>query len=171
MTCQAATAILRQLIADHDVILISGGVSVGDHDHVKPALHALGIQPQLWRVKVKPGKPFLFAQGHGCHIFGLPGNPVSAFVTYHLFVKAALLKLSGHPHSAAANLTATTGSPLENPGDRPHYLRGKLEHGIFHSAGLQQSHALHGLSQCNALARVPSRPACQPAALAEVRWL
>ena len=164
-------ATLRQLIAEHDVILISGGVSVGDHDHVKSALHALGIQPQLWRVKVKPGKPFLFAQGHGCHIFGLPGNPVSAFVTYHLFVKAALLKLSGHPHSAPTPLTATAGSPLENAGDRPHYLRGKLEHGIFHPAGLQQSHALHGLSQCNALARVPEHTSLPVGSPCDVRPL
>ena len=168
---QATTAILRQLIADHDVILISGGVSVGDHDHVKPALHALGIQPQLWRVKVKPGKPFLFAQHQSCHVFGLPGNPVSAFVTYHLFVKAALLKLCGHPNSAPASFTATTGSPLVNSGDRPHYLRGKVEHGAFHPAGLQQSHALHGLSQCNALARVPEQTTLPAGSPCEVRWL
>lgn len=168
---RSTTDSLRQLIADHDVILISGGVSVGDHDHVKPALLALGITPQLWRVKVKPGKPFLFARHSGCYLFGLPGNPVSAFVTYHLFVQAALWRLIGRTDSTPATITATTGTPLANDGDRPHYLRGKLEHGIFQPTGLQQSHALHGLSQCNALARVPEHTTLPAGSVCEVRWL
>ena len=167
----STTETLRQLVETHDVILISGGVSVGDHDHVKPALQALGIAPNLWRVKVKPGKPFLFAQQAGVHLFGLPGNPVSAFVTYHLFVQAALLKLMGQPNATAQTFTAQAGSPLTNDGDRPHYLRGKLERGIFQPTGLQQSHALHGLSQCNALARVPENTTLQAGDACEVRLL
>ena len=167
----STTDTLRRLIADHDLVLISGGVSVGDHDHVKPALQALGIAPDLWRVKVKPGKPFLFAQQNGCHLFGLPGNPVSAFVTYHLFVLAAVEKLVGQRENSPETLQATAGSPLVNDGDRPHYLRGKLEHGVFRPAGLQQSHALHGLSQCNALARVPPQTTLPASSTCEVRRL
>ena len=78
-----------------DVLLISGGVSVGDHDLVKPALRALGAEIDLWRVAIKPGKPFLFGRAGRCHIFGLPGNPVSAFVTFLKFVRPALRKMAG----------------------------------------------------------------------------
>ena len=78
-----------------DAFIISGGVSVGDHDFVKPALRALGAEIDLWRVALKPGKPFLFGRAGRCCIFGLPGNPVSAFVTFLKFVRPALLKMEG----------------------------------------------------------------------------
>ena len=88
------TEIFRRGI-EHDALIISGGVSVGDHDLVKPALRALGAEIDLWRVAIKPGKPFLFGRAGGCAIFGLPGNPVSAFVTFLKFVRPALRKMSG----------------------------------------------------------------------------
>jgi molybdopterin molybdotransferase len=144
------------------VVIISGGVSVGDHDYVKPALAALGLLPELWRVRVKPGKPFLFAQraggveGGGCLVFGLPGNPVSAFVTYQLFVRPAVLRLMGaEPEQCGLPLAeVTVAEALSNGGDRPHYVRGKVERGVFTTSGLQQSHALYGLSQSQALLRL-----------------
>lgn len=151
-------AALDRLAAEREVVLISGGVSVGDHDHVKPALRALGVATDLWRVRVKPGKPFLFArqQRGNRHIafFGLPGNPVSAFVTFELFVRPALHRLLGLRHEPPLLLPATCGQDLHNDGDRPHYLRGTLSNGIFHVRGLQMSHALFGLSQSGALLRL-----------------
>ncbi len=78
-----------------DALIVSGGVSVGDHDLVKPALRTVGAEIDLWRVAIKPGKPFLFGRAGRCCIFGLPGNPVSAFVTFLKFVRPALLKMSG----------------------------------------------------------------------------
>ena len=66
----------------HDALIISGGVSVGEHDLVREALREIGAEIDLWRVAVKPGKPFLFGKRDRCLIFGLPGNPVSAFVTF-----------------------------------------------------------------------------------------
>jgi molybdopterin molybdotransferase len=163
---------LRELLRTHDVVLISGGVSVGDHDQIKPALKALGIEPELWRVKVKPGKPFLFARGAQSYVFGLPGNPVSSFVTFLLFVRPALLKLMG---AADAQLKprlipATAGTALTNPGDRPHYLRGTLTQGQFLPFGLQQSHALLSLSRANALLRLEAGQNLQAGDAAEV-WL
>jgi len=165
-------ATLRELLRTHDVVLISGGVSVGDHDQIKPALKALGIEPELWRVKVKPGKPFLFARGAQSYVFGLPGNPVSSFVTFLLFVRPALLKLMG---AAAALLKprlipATAGTALTNPGDRPHYLRGTLDKGQFMPFGLQQSHALLSLSRAEALLRLEAGQNLQAGDAAEV-WL
>lgn len=159
----ASIELFRKLIQTYDFVIISGGVSVGDHDHVKPALKALGIVPDLWRVKVKPGKPLLFATtpqssdtSRSCHIFGLPGNPVSSFVTFLLFVRPSLLKASG---AQAEDIflprqTATIIQTLTNHGDRPHYIRGSLANGVFTPAGLQQSHALYHLSQANVLLRM-----------------
>ena len=169
---QSTIATLRELLHTHDVVLISGGVSVGDHDQIKPALKALGIEPELWRVKVKPGKPFLFARGAQSYVFGLPGNPVSSFVTFLLFVRPALLKLMG---AAAALLKprlipATAGTVLTNPGDRPHYLRGTLANGQFLPFGLQQSHALLSLSRAEALLRLEAGQNLQAGDAAEV-WL
>jgi len=168
----STTETLRELMQAHDVVLISGGVSVGDHDQIKPALKALGIEPDLWRVKVKPGKPFLFARSDESFVFGLPGNPVSSFVTYLLFVRPALLKMMG---AADAQLKprlipATTGTALSNPGDRPHYLRGTLTQGQFMPFGLQQSHALLSLSRSNALLRLEAGQNLQAGDAADV-WL
>ncbi len=156
---QATIDTMRHLMDEHDVVLISGGVSVGDHDQIKPALKHLGVEPELWRVLVKPGKPFLFAtrhQPHVTHVFGLPGNPVSTFVTFLLFVRPALLKLMGAQESQITPrlVPATAVAVLENQGDRPHYLRGRLINGQFIPSGLQQSHALLSLSQSDALLRL-----------------
>ena len=78
-----------------DVVIIAGGVSVGEKDLVKPVLQKLGAEIALWRVAIRPGKPFLFGRLGGKLIFGLPGNPVSAYVTFVVFVRPALLRLQG----------------------------------------------------------------------------
>jgi molybdopterin molybdotransferase len=139
-----------------DVLIVSGGVSVGEHDLVKAALKDLGAELDIWRVSIKPGKPFLFGQRGRCRIFGLPGNPVSSFVTFLQFVRPAILKMMG----AGANQLAlpafpvVTASELSNPSERPHYVRGRVTGGRFTAIGRQESHALFGLSQSNALVRV-----------------
>jgi len=169
---QSTTETLRELLQTHDVVLISGGVSVGDHDQIKPALKDLGIEPALWRVKVKPGKPFLFARGAQSYVFGLPGNPVSSFVTFLLFVRPALLKMMGAADARLrpGRISATAGTALTNPGDRPHYLRGTLTHGQFMPFGLQQSHALLSLSRADALLRLEAGQDLLAGDTAEV-WL
>lgn len=167
----STTEMLRELLQTHDVVLISGGVSVGDHDQIKPALKELGIAPELWRVKVKPGKPFLFARGERSFVFGLPGNPVSSFVTFLLFVRPALLKLMGAAEQCQPRLVAASaGTALTNPGDRPHYLRGMLSQGQFMPFGLQQSHALLSLSRADALLRLEAGQSLQASDAAQV-WL
>ncbi len=139
-----------------DALIISGGVSVGDHDLVKPALCALGAEIDLWRVAIKPGKPFLFGRAGRCCIFGLPGNPVSAFVTFLKFVRPALLKMRGaaDKNLGLREVPARLATEVTNNGARPHYLRGRLEEGVFSLSGRQESHALFGLSRANALLRV-----------------
>jgi molybdopterin molybdotransferase len=139
---------------EYEALIISGGVSVGDHDLVKPALHALGTEIDLWRVAIKPGKPFLFGRAGRCRVFGLPGNPVSAFVTFLKFVRPALLKMSGSGDLALRQVPARLAEEVANEGERPHYLRGRLADGCFRLSGRQESHALFGLSRANALLRV-----------------
>jgi molybdopterin molybdotransferase len=141
-----------------DVVIVIGGVSVGAHDLVKPALNAVGAQTDLWRVLVKPGKPFLFGRAGQCSIFGLPGNPVSAFVTFLLFVRPAILRLmgAGDKQLPLPRIDAVLTEELKNDGDRPHYIRGQLVDGRFSPVGRQESHALYGLSRANALLRLPA---------------
>lgn len=147
----------------HDALVVAGGVSVGERDLVKGRLAAAGVRLDLWRVRVQPGKPFLYgrhvtADGHdGAHVFGLPGNPVSAFVTFLLFVRPALLKLTGATDGDLdlCAFPATAAVTLTNPGQRPHYLRGTLDdRGIFTPTGRQESHALYALSRSGALALI-----------------
>jgi molybdopterin molybdotransferase len=141
-----------------EVVIVIGGVSVGARDLVKPALNAVGAQTDLWRVQVKPGKPFLFGHAGQCSIFGLPGNPVSAFVTFLLFVRPAILRLMGarDDQLPLRRTNAILTEELKNEGDRPHYVRGQLAEGKFGPIGRQESHALYGLSRANALLRVPA---------------
>jgi molybdopterin molybdotransferase len=94
----ATKAALRSAAEGHDLILTSGGVSVGEEDHIKPAVQALG-ELNLWQIAIKPGKPFAYGKVNNAagaaHFIGLPGNPVSSFVTFLLLVRPFLLKLQG----------------------------------------------------------------------------
>jgi molybdopterin molybdotransferase len=139
---------------ENQILIVSGGVSVGEHDLVQSVLRSLGARIDIWRVAIKPGKPFLFGQVGKCAVFGLPGNPVSAFVTFLQFVRPGILKMMGAADLDLPKVPAKLSIDLMNNGDRPHYLRGKLEHGKFTPVGRQESHALFGLSRSNALLRV-----------------
>jgi molybdopterin molybdotransferase len=104
---EATQQALRHASESHDLILTSGGVSVGEEDHIKPAVQSFGSL-DLWQIAIKPGKPFAYGQVGGAHFIGLPGNPVSSFVTFLLLVRPFLLKLQGATRLApsATNLTA-----------------------------------------------------------------
>ncbi|MFM2166341.1 MAG: hypothetical protein RIS79_712 [Verrucomicrobiota bacterium] len=169
---EVTTRCLDRLTTSHDAVILSGGVSVGDHDQVKPALKKLGIEPDLWRVKVKPGKPFLFAKGPRAHVFGLPGNPVSSFVTFWLFVRPALLRLMGASEAEVEPLMLSLplAERMCHDGDRPHYIRGRLVKGRFESSGMQQSHALHALARADALLRLEAGETIEAGACGSV-WL
>jgi molybdopterin molybdotransferase len=144
---------LREAESD-DVIVIAGGVSVGERDLVKSTLQKLGCEIELWRVAVRPGKPFLFGRLNRRWVFGLPGNPVSTFVTFLLFVRPALLTMQGWRGASLTTSQAILSKAVINRGERPHYLRGHLEEGRFMPFGNQESHALFALSRANALLQV-----------------
>ncbi len=156
-----------------DAMIITGGVSVGARDFVKDAITAAGGTLDLWRVRVKPGKPFLFGRAGSCAVFGLPGNPVSAFVTFLLFVRPALLKMQGARDAdlALPVSLARLASEISNESDRPHYLRGSVREGVFRPIGRQESHAVFGLSRSDALLLVrPGETLAADAVVTVLSW-
>ncbi len=106
-----------------DVLISSAGVSVGDYDLVRDALCRLGAELTLWQVAMRPGKPITFGSLGGRPVFGLPGNPVSAMVTFELFVRPALRKMAGHTGLHRPLIHARALAPIPNPGHRRGYLR------------------------------------------------
>jgi molybdopterin molybdotransferase len=164
------TEALKRGIRYH-VLIISGGVSVGEHDIVKSTLLSLGAKIDIWRVAIKPGKPFLFGQAGSCAIFGLPGNPVSTFITFLQFVRPAILKMMSASDGELdpTKVTAESDVDLHNDGERAHYVRGRFENGKFLTVGRQESHALFGLSQSNALLRLAPGDAVKKGAVVELQ--
>ncbi|MFT3814149.1 MAG: molybdopterin molybdotransferase MoeA [Acidovorax sp.] len=118
----ATEAALRDASAAHDLILTSGGVSVGEEDHVKPAVEALG-RLDLWQIAMKPGKPFAYGRVQGAHFMGLPGNPVSSFMTFALLVRPFLLRLQGVNDVAPRSLPATAHFDWPRADKRREFLR------------------------------------------------
>ena len=112
---------------DADVVLSSAGVSVGELDLVREAFTRAGAELHLWKVSMRPGKPITFGSLDGRPVFGLPGNPVSAMVTFELFVRPALLKMSGRRRLTRPRLRVRALAPIPNPGSRRGYLRVQLE--------------------------------------------
>src|SRR3954469_12006649 len=125
-----------------DVLVVSGGVSVGPHDHVKPALEALGVEQRFWRVALRPGKPTWFGTRADQLVFGLPGNPVSAMVTFHLFARPALLALQGAPFAPGRTRTATLAQPIPRSAERDEAVRVHLDGDSATPTGPQGSHVL-----------------------------
>ncbi|MBU3740390.1 MAG: molybdopterin molybdenumtransferase MoeA, partial [Rhodoferax sp.] len=113
---------LADAAASHDVILTSGGVSVGEEDHVKPAVQSLG-QLFLWQLAIKPGKPFAYGQIGTSHFMGLPGNPVSSFVTFLLLVRPFLLTLQGATRTDPDALMLTAHFDWPRADRRREFLR------------------------------------------------
>ncbi len=121
-----ATVEALALALDADVAVTSGGVSVGPHDHVKPALEQLGVEEVFWGVALRPGKPTWFGTRDGTLVFGLPGNPVSAMVTFHLFVRPALAALMGTDPQRHRAVAVMDEDYAKGPG-RAHAVRCRLE--------------------------------------------
>jgi molybdopterin molybdotransferase len=154
---------LREMVVEalrgHDVLLTSGGVSVGSHDLVKPLLESLG-EVHLGRVKLKPGKPFTFATLPGPRLaFGLPGFPVSSLVTFEVFVRPALRKMQGCARLGRPTLLVRLGYDARASEDRTEYQRVTLRRAggelVAESTGSQSSSRLMSLVGADALVRVP----------------
>jgi molybdopterin molybdotransferase len=159
-------AVTRKAISDSlegvDVAVICGGVSVGAHDHVRPALSELGAEEVFWGIALKPGRPAWFGTRGATLVFGLPGNPVSAMVTFVLLVAPALRALQGAPAGPARALAVIDEDYAKPPG-RAHAVRCRLsarEDGWHvEPTGAQGSHILTSMLGADALAIVPSQAA------------
>jgi molybdopterin molybdotransferase len=125
---EATVAALREAARSHDLVLTSGGVSVGEEDHIKPAVQAAG-QLDLWQIAIKPGKPFAYGWLAGepgprkCHFIGLPGNPVSSFLTFLLLVRPFLLSLQGAAEVAPASIAMPAHFDWPRADKRREFLR------------------------------------------------
>ena len=135
-----------------DLLLTTGGVSVGDADFIKDALEKLG-KVNFWKIAVKPGRPLAFGKIKKCFFFGLPGNPVSVVVTFNLFVSAAIRKMTGQKNNTSLTLTAKLQSDIKKRKGRKEYKRGILtiNNGEFFvkSSGAQGSNILSSLKDAN----------------------
>ena len=194
----------RLAVAEADMVIVSGGVSVGPYDVVRSAFEAVG-RVDLWRVAVQPGKPFAFGvadgpapAGDGARaggalppappavlLFGLPGNPVSTAVTFELFVRPALRRLSGGPPASDSDDRGILTEPVSKSHGRRAYIRVIVDHDpegrvrrddggrlSLRLAGGQGSHVLSALAAADALAIVPEEMDELPAgAEVAVRWL
>lgn len=157
-TLAATRNALEEAFAACDVVVTSGGVSVGEMDFVKTAFEAIGGTLEFWRVAIKPGKPFVFGRRGGKFLFGLPGNPVSALVTFQLLVRPALRRMLGAREVDSPSFPAVLAEPLSNPGDRRHFMRVTVDaRGAVRLAGAQASHRLGALPSANGLVDVPAR--------------
>lgn len=146
-----------------DIIVTTGGASVGDHDLVKPALAAAGGEVDFWKIRMRPGKPLICGTLNDAVFIGLPGNPVSAFATAMLFLLPLVRSLAGNDAPLPITTNAQLGADLSPAGMRDEYLRGRLERGIVMPLAQQDSAATLALSQANCLIH---RPAGAPAASA-----
>lgn len=154
---EATKAIINEALDAADVVVIAGGVSVGPHDHVKPALDALGVRQLLWRVALKPGKPTWMGirDDDGTLVLGLPGNPVSAYVTFLLFARPALAALQG-ADAHVPRTEATLASAVKQNPDRDELVRvRRTAQGTVEPTGPQGSHVLSSLLGADALAVIP----------------
>ena len=188
---EAVLGLIRPAMERLDLLIVSGGVSVGPYDVVRSAFGEVG-RVELWRVAVQPGKPFAFGRseprtvdGRQVLLFGLPGNPVSALVTFELFVKPALQRISGVTSPTLDSDCAVTEDRLGKASGRRGFLRVTVarddlgnplrdDHGrlrVRHAGG-QGSHMLSAMASADALAIVPeSVDRIEPGGEVEIRWL
>lgn len=152
-------AALARSLDEVDVLLISGGVSVGPHDHVKPALSALGVQELFWRVSLQPGGPTWFGSRGDTLVFGLPGNPVSVVVTFTLFVRRALGAMQGFSPKPSLDTEGRLAVAVARNPRREQALRVRVQRSNGTLAvtpnGPQGSHLVTSLVGADALAFIP----------------
>lgn len=154
---------------DADLLVTSGGVSVGDHDLVRPALEAAGTEIDFWRIAMRPGKPLMAGRMRDTVVIGLPGNPVSAHVTALLFVLPMVAYLSGAADPLPRRRTAILGAALPANGPRADHLRAVHRDGRVIPADRQDSSMLRilGASDC-LIVRAPHVPAAAPGDSVEI---
>ncbi len=158
-----------------DVLLTTGGVSVGGHDHVKAALAAAGATLELWKVAMRPGKPIAFARAGATACFGLPGNPVSTWVAFELFVRPYLRARGGHADVFRPRVPVQLTTPYRKQAGRAHLVRATLRRAgdalVATPLANQSSGALTSMRQVDALVEVAAEVTQVDAGSATYAWL
>lgn len=159
-TRDALRAKLTEALSGADVLLTTGGVSVGEADHMRDVLAELGLEARFERVAQRPGYPLLFGTIRNTLVFGLPGNPVSTLVSFEVYVQPALLRLQGRPRVFAPVIAATLDAPLRGGGSRFQFLRAVVRRErdawLVRTTGSQSSGVLTSLLLGNSLILVPA---------------
>jgi len=144
---------------EYDVLLVSGGTSVGVHDYVRPTIEKLGVQMKFWRVAIKPGHPLAFGTTSNTFVFGLPGNPVSSMVCFEEFVIPAIRRMMGNLRLHRRTVMARLGHPVKFRPGRTEFIRVQLTQDaggyIANSTGTQSSGALMSMARADGLLVVP----------------
>jgi len=167
-------AIRRARDAGADILVTTGGASVGDHDLVKPSLEAEGVAMEFWRIAMRPGKPMMYGRRDAMRVIGVPGNPVSSYVCAMLFLVPLIRALSGRPDIHHAPESARLGRALVANDQREDYLRARLElraHGVLIATPVshQDSSLLGNLAAAQALViRSPFAPAAAEGSLCTI---
>ena len=155
---------VNESLLSADVLIVSGGVSVGDYDFVKEIFGRAGIEKIFWKVAIKPGKPVFVGTRGEKLVFGLPGNPASALVTFYIFARPALLGMMGREETQPMYLPALMQSEIRKKAGRTEYLRARFQsqNGEIHAelhAG-QYSHMLGSFAYANSLVAFPKEQTC-----------
>ncbi len=163
------SAAFTRLADQADIIVTTGGASVGDHDLVLPALEKAGATIDFWKVRMKPGKPVMIGMLGNAIVLGLPGNPVSAYVTATLFLKPLIAHLLGSANPIPPTAAARLGAPVPPTGSRTEYLRARWRDGLAFPVRSQDSAGLAALAEADMLiVRAPDAPGLEAGADIEI---
>jgi molybdopterin molybdotransferase len=145
---------LQNVIKEHDLVIISGGISVGDYDFVGKALTELKVEEVFYKVDQKPGKPLFFGKTDSTLLFALPGNPAAALTCFYIYVYVALQRLIGLKGDGLLNVSAKSASNFVKNGDRPQFLKAIYDHGEVTILEGQSSAMLQTFAISNALVKM-----------------
>ena len=147
---------LKDILNHHDVVLVSGGISVGDYDFVGKALLELNVNQLFYKVKQKPGKPLFFGKKEDTVVFALPGNPAASLSCFYIYVQTALQIMSGDVNFSLKRISAKSKSNFKNKGDRAQFLKAIYNNETVTILEGQSSSMLHTFALANALVYVPA---------------
>ena len=148
--------VIQTAIDENDLIIITGGISVGKYDYVGKALNKLNVEQVFYKVKQKPGKPLFFGKKTDKLIFGLPGNPASVLTCFHIYVRPVLKKMTGAIHFKHSIIKTRLADDYERKGERSHFLKARVSSQNAQILGGQSSAILQSFAQANALLYIPA---------------
>ena len=155
-TLEETVNAIQQMLESCDVLLVSGGISVGDYDFVQEALAQNDVQEIFYKVNQKPGKPLWFGKKDNKLVFALPGNPASSLTCFYVYVSVALRKMNGYSNYTVAYRSATLKTPVKNPYGKVLFLKATVTNGEARQLGAQASSMLKSFAISNALLVVPA---------------